>query len=145
MRLWSLNPRYLDRIGLVALWREGLLAKKVLEGKTKGYKKHPQLERFRSCPDQISAIEYYLHQVFLESKERGYKFSAYKISRVESIKKIPIFRGQVDFEFNHLQKKLLVRDMNKYNINKKLTNIDPNPIFYVLEDKINSELWEKGK
>jgi len=30
MRLWSLHPRYLDAKGLVALWREGLLAQKVL-------------------------------------------------------------------------------------------------------------------
>ena len=29
MRLWSLHPRYLDRQGLTALWREGLLARAV--------------------------------------------------------------------------------------------------------------------
>jgi hypothetical protein len=32
MRLWSLHPRYLDAKGLQAVWREGLLAKKVLQG-----------------------------------------------------------------------------------------------------------------
>lgn len=32
MRLWSLHPSYLDAVGLVALWREGLLARKVLQG-----------------------------------------------------------------------------------------------------------------
>ena len=36
MRLWSLHPRYLDAKGLVALWREGLLAQAVLKGQTKG-------------------------------------------------------------------------------------------------------------
>ena len=37
MRLWSINPKYLDVKGLVALWRESLLAKKILEGNAKGY------------------------------------------------------------------------------------------------------------
>jgi hypothetical protein len=29
-RIWSLHPKYLDARGLVALWREGLLAQAVL-------------------------------------------------------------------------------------------------------------------
>ena len=37
MRLWSLHPRCLDAKGLVALWREGLLAQEVLRGKTRDY------------------------------------------------------------------------------------------------------------
>nr|WP_243687290.1 pyrimidine dimer DNA glycosylase/endonuclease V [Methanobacterium formicicum] len=48
MRLWSLHPKYLDVKGLVALWREGLLARAVLKGKTKGYTNHPQLIRFKN-------------------------------------------------------------------------------------------------
>ena len=47
MRLWSVHPKYLDSKGLVALWREALLAKQVLEGGTKGYRNHPQLDRFK--------------------------------------------------------------------------------------------------
>ena len=46
MRLWSLHPKYLDSKGLVAVWREGLLALEVLKGNTKGYRSHPQLTRF---------------------------------------------------------------------------------------------------
>src|SRR5690606_6899395 len=42
MRLWSLHPRYLDRQGLLALWREALLARAVLRGETRGYTLHPQ-------------------------------------------------------------------------------------------------------
>jgi hypothetical protein len=38
---------YLDGRGLVALWREALLAQAVLRGRTRGYR-HPQLARFRS-------------------------------------------------------------------------------------------------
>jgi hypothetical protein len=51
MRIWSLHPRYLDRQGLTAGWREGLLAQKVLTGTTKGYRNHPQLRRFRAAGD----------------------------------------------------------------------------------------------
>jgi len=46
MRIWSLHPKYLDAKGLVALWRDALLARHVLQGKTTGYKNHPQLNRF---------------------------------------------------------------------------------------------------
>jgi Pyrimidine dimer DNA glycosylase len=51
MRIWSLHPQYLDRQGLTAAWREGLLAQKVLTGTTKGYRNHPQLRRFRAAGD----------------------------------------------------------------------------------------------
>jgi hypothetical protein len=34
MRLWSLHPKHLDRQGLLAVWREGLLAQEVLRGET---------------------------------------------------------------------------------------------------------------
>ena len=57
MRLWSIHPRSLDARGLVALWREGLLARKVLRGRTRGYRHHPQLQRFRDLRDPVAAIE----------------------------------------------------------------------------------------
>ena len=37
IRIWTLHPKYLDAKGLVAVWREALLAKHVLENKAKGY------------------------------------------------------------------------------------------------------------
>ncbi|WP_308727259.1 MULTISPECIES: pyrimidine dimer DNA glycosylase/endonuclease V [unclassified Arthrobacter] len=48
MRLWSLHPELLDAKGLVACWRETLLAQKTLAGQTAGYVNHPQLVRFRA-------------------------------------------------------------------------------------------------
>ena len=75
MRLWSLNPKYLDRQGLLAVWREGLLAKKVLTGKTKGYKNHPQLKRFKNSEYPVQVINQYLSAVYLESLTRGYHFN----------------------------------------------------------------------
>ncbi|GAB4325258.1 MAG: hypothetical protein Kow0059_21220 [Candidatus Sumerlaeia bacterium] len=80
MRLWSLHPRYLDTRGLVALWREGLLAKAVLEGKTRGYRAHPQLRRFRQAGDPVGAISAYLWAVFEEGRARGYRFDAGKLN-----------------------------------------------------------------
>ncbi|MDI3502728.1 MAG: hypothetical protein PWR13_285 [Archaeoglobi archaeon] len=35
MRLWSIHSKYLDAKGLVAVWREGLLAKKYWKEKLK--------------------------------------------------------------------------------------------------------------
>jgi len=61
MRIWSLHPKYLDTKGLVELWRETLLAKHVLEGKTKGYKNHPQLNRFKIYSKPLEAINFYLN------------------------------------------------------------------------------------
>ena len=101
MRLWTIHPKYLDRQGLVALWREGLLAQEVLRGNTKGYKNHPQLERFKNHPDQLQAIAYFLYEVLIESKRRNYHFDESKISLVNFPKKIKTTTGQLNFEFNH--------------------------------------------
>ena len=71
MRLWSLHPKYLDKLGLLGLWRESLLAQKVLLGKTRGYRNHPQLIRFKRTSDPILYIGTYLYYVYLEGKGRG--------------------------------------------------------------------------
>ena len=72
MRLWSLHPSYLDAIGLIALWREGLLARKVLLGQTKGYTRHPPLIRFRETGNPLQTMDLYLKAVHEESIRRGY-------------------------------------------------------------------------
>jgi Pyrimidine dimer DNA glycosylase (EC 3.2.2.17)/DNA-(apurinic or apyrimidinic site) lyase (EC 4.2.99.18) len=69
MRLWSLHPKYLDKLGLLGLWRESLLAQKVLLGKTKGYKNHPQLIRFKKTEDPILYIGTYLYMFIWKEKE----------------------------------------------------------------------------
>lgn len=145
MRLWSIHPKYLDRIGLVALWREGLLAKKVLEGKTKGYKKHPQLDRFLSSKKPVQFIDNYLHQVLRESEIRGYNFDESKINPRETVEKITISRGQIDFEFRHLQNKLAKRDCISYKVNLNTVRVEPNLVFDVLEESLVTEGWEKNE
>jgi len=110
MRLWSLHPSLLDAAGLVALWREGLLAQKVLLGETKGYRFHPQLDRFRAASDPVAAISAYLWGVVDEARARGYNFDASKIARARRAVRIRVTQGQLEYEIAHLKRKLRVRD-----------------------------------
>jgi hypothetical protein len=109
MRLWSLHPKYLDPQGLVALWREALLAKAVIRGETRGYKHHPQLERFVSHPHPRLAINAYLAAVHAEATHRGYNFNGSKVGAVRVVQHISVSSGQVAHEWSHLQGKLSVR------------------------------------
>lgn len=109
MRLWSLHPQYLDPQGLVALWREALLAKAVLRGETRGYRHHPQLERFRAHQSPRLAINAYLAAVHAEAVLRGYAFDVTKLGAVRSVQSIPVASGQLEFEWQHLQHKLAKR------------------------------------
>lgn len=110
MRLWSLDPALLDRMALVACWREGILAQKVLAGNTKGYTKHPQLERFRSSPDPLAAIGHFLESLYLEAVERGYNFDASRINvRDRPVPRIPLHAGQLEYEHNWLVEKVRQR------------------------------------
>src|SRR6185369_2619211 len=109
MRLWSLHPKYLDAQGLVALWRETLLAKAVLQGKTKGYRHHPQLERFKAHDSPRFAINAYLHAIHAEATSRGYTFDAGKIGPVRVVQRLPLATGQLAHEWQHLLRKLSLR------------------------------------
>lgn len=143
MRLWSVHPKYLDCKGLVALWRESLLAKKVLLGKTQAFKKHPQLERFKKHSNSISAINAYLYQVYEQGLKCGYGFKKEKVTiPVKTIKPIKVTKNQILFEFNHLKKKLKTRDSEKYRQLLKVKEIEPHPIFKIVEGEI--EGWEKS-
>lgn len=142
MRLWSLNPRYLDRQGLLAVWREGLLAKKVLAGKTRGYKNHPQLIRFKTSKKALEYIDSYLYGIYLEAKSRGYKFGEKKIDNLKILnKKIKINSGQRDYEFKHLLRKLKVRDSKRYFEFKNIKNPQVHFLFKLVKGEV--EKWEK--
>lgn len=109
MRIWSLHPQYLDPQGLVALWRETLLAQAVLHGATKGYTQHPQLQRFQAHAHPLDAIASYLQAVHAQATERGYQFDARKILRPTGAATISVTRGQVQYEWQHLMAKLAQR------------------------------------
>lgn len=143
MRLWSLHPTFLDTKGLVALWREGLLAKKVLQHKTRGYKNHPQLLRFRRHKKPLKALNTYLNAVWTEAAARGFRFDKRKIRKPESVNKIPVNNRQLEYEFRHLLKKLKERDRPRYETlrRKKKQERIANPLFKISNGGI--EDWEK--
>lgn len=140
MRIWSVHPKYLDAKGIVALWRETLLAKNVLEGNTKGYKNHPQLNRFKAVEKPLEAINQYLAEVWNEATRRGYNFDRTKIDFDFQKIKIDVTIGQLQYEFNHLLKKLEQRDPERYKQFEKLKMVDCAEIFDVKEGEI--EKWE---
>lgn len=109
MRLWTIHPKYLDPQGLVALWREALLARAVLRRKTRGYRNHPQLDRFRAHETPRSAINAYLAAIHSEAMARGYVFDKLKIGPQRSVRPISTTSGQISYEWRHLLKKLAAR------------------------------------
>ena len=141
MRLWSLHPAYLDPRGLVALWREALLAQAVLRGGTKGYRRHPQLARFHASPSPPAAIAAYLRAVHAESVARGYRFDAGKIARAETVGPIDVSRGQLDFEWRHLRSKLRKRLPEWLERHAEVNTPQTHPMFRAVPGEI--EDWER--
>lgn len=140
MRLWSLHPKYLDTKGLIALWREALLAKHVLENKTKGYKNHPQLNRFKKHDEPLHAINFYLSEVQKEAAKRNYRFDKEKIDGDFSPALIRVTQGQINYETVHLKKKLQVRDIKKWDELLQCQNVEVHPLFTIIEGEV--EDWE---
>ncbi|MDO4880196.1 MAG: pyrimidine dimer DNA glycosylase/endonuclease V [Capnocytophaga sp.] len=140
MRIWSLHPQLLDVKGLVALWRETLLAKKVLEGNTKGYTNHPQLLRFKNTANPLLAINYYLSEVLSEATSRGYNFDKTKITQPILPTILQVTTKQLSYEWEHLLKKIKQRDAKFYEKVKDQAP-RPHPIFQLIDGEI--EDWEK--
>lgn len=142
MRLWSLHPRYLDSRGLVALWREGLLAQRALESTIGGYSRHPQLERFKAQAYPLLAIACYLDAVLEESRRRGYKFDQQLIrQRVTDVPALWVTEGQLRYELGHLSAKLGGRAPSAL---EQLAGIDvpePHPLFFTVPGPVES--WER--
>ncbi len=165
MRIWSLHPSHLDRMGLIACWREALLAQAVLAGKTRGYKNHPQLERFRATADPLGSIGTYLAAVAAEAHARGYNFDASRILRPlpaeepdpagqavdgaadrhnspadAPVQRISLTTGQLDYEWQHLLRKLRERSPEDATRTESLSPT-AHPLFYVVPGTI--EEWER--
>lgn len=142
MRIWSIHPKYLDAKGIVALWRETLLAKHVLEGSTKGYRSHPQLTRFKNHEFTLAAIHYYLAEVYEEAVLRGYRFSAAKFERPSAaIPRIPVQMGQIEYERHHLLEKLKQRDPGVHDRWQAEEHWELHPLFERKDGGI--EHWER--
>lgn len=152
MRIWSLHPSQLDRIGLVACWRETLLAQAVLAGRTRGYRQHPQLVRFRELDDPLGGIGAYLSGLAAEATARGYRFNASLILRPaqalggadhlgDGTPLMTVTDGQLAFEWEHLGRKLAARspeDAARWEASEPL----PHPLFSAISGGI--EEWERA-
>ena len=142
MRLWSIHPRFLDWMGLGALWRESLLAQAVLAGETRGWRKHPQLNRFREHPEPIDAVGFYLKKVREEASHRGYSYDASKIRKCSNtVESITVTMGQLLYEFTLILERTRLRTPEWH---KKLVTmggpVEAHPIFRVIDGEVGS--WE---
>ena len=143
MRIWSLHPEYLDRQGLVACWRESLLAQKVLAGQTVGYIRHPQLARFRVLDDPLAGIGSYLQGLADEAGRRGYRFDVTRIVRSDRALTLTVTRGQLDVEASHLLAKLKERSPERVAGFPKPADLLPHPLFTVIPGPVAD--WERTR
>lgn len=143
MRLWTLHPKYLDPAGLVALWREALLAQAVLRGRTLGYRRHPQLQRFHDCPSPRRAINRYLTYVYEEAAARGYNFDRSKLPRVAVSPLIIATQGQLAYEWSWLLRKLRGRNLPLYRAHINIVVPDPHPLFSLVPGRVSD--WERAR
>ena len=142
MRLWSIHPKYLDKKGLLALWREALLAKAIFEGKTKGYLNHPQLARFEESKEPLKAINTYLYFIFDEGV-KSFKFNPKKVNKslVDANLRIPVIMGPLCYEYNLLINKLLNRDPAEAKVLLNNKTLEPHSLFIVVFGDV--EKWKK--
>lgn len=147
MRLWSLEASCLDPRGLVAAWREALLAQKVLEGGTKGYRNHPQLERFRASPDGQKLLALFLAELEAEARRRGYSFDREKIHGLGTggLKpaRIRVTEGQLRYEYELLKAKLEARDRAWLEKLPPYGEVGAAGVFEVVPGPI--EAWERTR
>jgi hypothetical protein len=141
MRLWTIHPRYLDARGLVALWREALLAQAVLAGRTRGYRHHPQLERFRSARSPDGAMARYLAAVQAEASRRGYRFDRRLIRPAPGAGRLRTTDGQLAHEWAHLLQKLRGRDGRQFAACRRVATPAAHPLFRVVAGGV--EPWER--
>ena len=167
MRLWSIHPKYLDRMGLLALWREAILAKKILFGEelkpgAQKYINHPHFKRFKPTIGEgwykQACMMVYLKDVYEEGVKRGYKFNK-DLALNTSVTKIfpsrtklglgihiPVTTGQLMFELELLKEKVSKRDKNWFSnnlSNPSFTFPQPNETFLIKFGE--KEEWETGK
>ncbi len=140
MRLWSLHPKYLDPVGLVALWREALLAQAVLRGKTRGYRFHPQVARFKGQPHPVATIRSYLRGIHDEACTRGYAFDRRKLGRYRRVAPVAVSHGQIAYEWQHLLSKLAIRAPLLYEKWRAIRRPEPHPLFRLQRGGIAA--WE---
>lgn len=144
MRLWSIHPATLDKAGLGAAWREGLMAQSVIrklkDGQKPGYRNHPQLRRFLSSPVPLLLIGTWLTAIQAEATARGYNYNAERILYPGDTLRLPVTAGQLQFEHSHILRKLEARDKRWFETFEN-SEPKPHPMFVVIPGEV--EEWEK--
>jgi len=144
MRLWTIHPKYLDRCGILGVWREALLAQSALTNqKKRGYYNHSQLNRFKSLNDPIIGIGTYLYYLVEEAKNRNYDFKIEKIKNLDLNIKISVTSGQLIYEWQHFMNKIKSRSSNIYSNLKHIEVPETHPMFIIIDGEV--EFWEKQK
>jgi hypothetical protein len=141
MRLWTIHPKHLDPKGLVALWREALLAQAVLRGETRGYTRHPQLQRFREHSNPLAAIGSYLEAIQKEADLRGYRFDLTRIGPNRTPERIEATKGQLRFKWNHLKANLKARSPERHVEALLIDLPECHPLFRLVPGDISP--WER--
>ncbi len=122
------------------MWREALLAQAVLADEAKGYRNHPQLDRFRAVTRPAAHITEYPRAVHTESIERNYCFDESKTGRPRSARRLAVTSGQIDFEWQHLMKKIETRAPERHEKFTPILSPDLHPLFRVIPGGIAD--WE---
>lgn len=152
MRLWSLHPQHLDRAGLVACWREALLAQAALLHPDGGYGRHPQLERFRAAPVPLATAGRYLEALADEADARGYAFDRRRIrvrrpdalgegTAPDAVSLLVVTDGQLAHERAHLLAKLDAR-APEAAARLRAAALRPHPSFVVVPGPVAA--WERA-
>ena len=114
----------------------------MLLGRTRGYKHHPQLQRFRGAADPVAFIAGYLRVVAEEAASRGYAFDAARIVVTSSpVRPIAETKGQLLYEWEHLGRKLARRSPEWYR--DRVTGARPSahPLFRIVAGGVRD--WER--
>ena len=125
------------------MWREALLAQAVLRGKTRGYRQHPQLDRFKRHAAPLMAIAVYLDAIFKEAELRGYSFDQRKIRPIRKRVTLTVTTGQLSYEWTHLMAKLKKRNPAHYRKWKNTQVFAAHSMFRVRRGEV--EPWERPR
>jgi hypothetical protein len=121
----------------------------VLAGRTKGYRSHPQLRRFRETPEPLAAVGAYLAGVADEAQARGYRYDRGLINCAPAPgvwdRRIDVSTGQLEYEWAHLVAKLAARSPDwlaalSTEAPTATAVCTPHPLFHVVEGPVAE--WE---
>jgi hypothetical protein len=89
----------------------------------------------------MSAIAAFLHEIASEAGRRGYKFDIRKIARPRSAQQIRETRGQLEYEWGHLRRKLKMRSPAMARRWRDVHTPQANPLFRIIAGEVRA--WEK--